>query len=717
MNKIYVLFLILLFLCFSCVDEKDIEGSIKNIDFPEVNYVLAKDITASSAVIEAEVLKQGGAPVISRGATISTTFNITDTTGHLNVYHKDGGIGKYSIKAAGLKNNTVYYIRPFAVNEKGLSFAVANRKDSIKTNTGLGSLVNLPAQEVTAISAICGGRITDRGEGEIKYRGVIVIDSTNITQQDTLYSDMKTDSFTVQLTELKPLSTYYSVAIVKSIYGEYENESDTIKFKTGNGLPTIDNSISILKQGFDFVSIKGEVLDEGDAPVTERGICYSLKPNPTIKSETVLANKGKGSFEATIKDMQPETAYYAKGYAINSFGIVYTEEIETTTLSVRPTVNLLSVTLGKDATALVKARIVDPGKGSVIEAGVCWGTQAKPRKEDAAFQSATKNEDGTFEFLITGLKGESIYYINAYAVNDASYINYSVDENISTPSIFTSKGLDKFAGTQHLPRTASFIVSNNIGYLLGGDMGNSYSSELWHFDMHETPQWFMLRDLPKNGVKQPNLFSRNNGFYIFGGLGHDNQATDHFLFYNVRNNMWNEISWDLLPPARFHSANTVIDDRLLMIGGHNNTSVLSDVWTFSGGQDGWKEMAELPISQQGGIAFSTDDQTVYAGLGVDEQGKCNNTLWRSTNELAGWQVENDLYPGIGCVASTYYNGLIYAIDETSAIWTYSLDTKEWNSKSQVPFSRVDFIVEINGGLYIGLNNGTTMIKYDPTWDN
>lgn len=71
----------------------------------------------------------------------------------------------------------------------------------------------------------------------------------------------------------------------------------------------------------------GNVTGDGGTAVTERGICFGTSQNPTISNVKVVAGNGPGEFNGTITNLNANTTYYAKAYAINSQGTTYGNQI------------------------------------------------------------------------------------------------------------------------------------------------------------------------------------------------------------------------------------------------------------------------------------------------------------------------------------------------------------------------------------------------------
>lgn len=74
-----------------------------------------------------------------------------------------------------------------------------------------------------------------------------------------------------------------------------------------------------------------KVISDGGTNVTERGICWSAAPNPTINDFKKTNGSGLGSYNCEMTDLSNNTKYYVKAYAKNSSGVAYGEEKSFTT--------------------------------------------------------------------------------------------------------------------------------------------------------------------------------------------------------------------------------------------------------------------------------------------------------------------------------------------------------------------------------------------------
>jgi len=78
----------------------------------------------------------------------------------------------------------------------------------------------------------------------------------------------------------------------------------------------------------------GEVVDGGGGTVTDRGVCWSVSPDPLISDSLdykTSDGNGTGTFESRITGLTPLKTYYLKAFATNSVGTAYGVEISFTT--------------------------------------------------------------------------------------------------------------------------------------------------------------------------------------------------------------------------------------------------------------------------------------------------------------------------------------------------------------------------------------------------
>ncbi len=160
----------------------------------------------------------------------------------------------------------------------------------------------------------------------------------------------------------------------------------------------------------------GIITSDGNADIIVRGVCWSTRKSPTISGTRTTDGYGIGDFTSAVTLMTPNTLYYIRAYATNKIGTAYGNELSFTTSRMTvPEVTTTSVTGITQTTAASGGTITSDGGASVTERGVCWSTQTNPTVSDSITSDGTGT--GSFTSNITGLTGNTIYYVRAYATN------------------------------------------------------------------------------------------------------------------------------------------------------------------------------------------------------------------------------------------------------------------------------------------------------------
>ena len=75
----------------------------------------------------------------------------------------------------------------------------------------------------------------------------------------------------------------------------------------------------------------GNITNDGGTPVTQRGVVWSVSPNPTTANNSTNNGSGTGSFTSNLTGLTASTTYYVRSYATNSAGTSYGNEASFTT--------------------------------------------------------------------------------------------------------------------------------------------------------------------------------------------------------------------------------------------------------------------------------------------------------------------------------------------------------------------------------------------------
>ncbi len=162
----------------------------------------------------------------------------------------------------------------------------------------------------------------------------------------------------------------------------------------------------------------GEVISDGGANVTAKGVCWSTSQSPTTADSLTMDGSGKGTFTGSLSGLSCGTTYYVRAFATNSAGTAYGSQVEFTTSDCPiklPTVTTTSVSNITDTIAQSGGNITDDGGAIVTARGVCWSTSQSPTTADSHTTDGIGT--GSFTSSLSGLSCGTTYYLRAYATN------------------------------------------------------------------------------------------------------------------------------------------------------------------------------------------------------------------------------------------------------------------------------------------------------------
>jgi len=75
------------------------------------------------------------------------------------------------------------------------------------------------------------------------------------------------------------------------------------------------------------IGLTTSLLNDGKSPLTEVGFYWGTNPTPTSKDSSRIVTAVNGTYDITIKNLQPDKQYFFRAYAKNAFGISYTKTV------------------------------------------------------------------------------------------------------------------------------------------------------------------------------------------------------------------------------------------------------------------------------------------------------------------------------------------------------------------------------------------------------
>jgi len=176
------------------------------------------------------------------------------------------------------------------------------------------------------------------------------------------------------------------------------------------------------------VTINGNVTaDGGVSPISVRGICWSILPNPTtisLDSTIADASSGLGLFTSEILNLIPNTTYYVRAFATNT---------TRTTYGTQTSIKILSTPVVSDATALnttgFTANWTAVTSASSYDVNVYQGA--------SLIKTVNTSGQATASLAITDLTSETAYTFTVVAKGNGTSI-FNSAESLASNSITTS---------------------------------------------------------------------------------------------------------------------------------------------------------------------------------------------------------------------------------------------------------------------------------------
>ena len=159
----------------------------------------------------------------------------------------------------------------------------------------------------------------------------------------------------------------------------------------------------------------------GDAIVTQGlsltgiGVCWSTESNPLATGFHMISSNWNEPFVCTITDLEPDTKYYIRAFALRGLEYYYGEEKSFVTEPSNVSVNTYTPQDITATTAVCGGEVMESSGITITELGVCWSTSCNPTV--GGFHLSTPNWNEPYVCTLTGLEPDTKYYVRAYAMS------------------------------------------------------------------------------------------------------------------------------------------------------------------------------------------------------------------------------------------------------------------------------------------------------------
>lgn len=223
----------------------------KTYALPEVRTEEVADIQVNTVLLSATLVFDGNDTATVKGFCWSDKAEPTIDGDHIA---EDTTSAHYTYLLPELLPATEYHVRAYAKNKIGVAYG---EEKTFTTSKEIVSptVTTAAITQITETTAVAGGNVTSDGGASVTERGVVYATTQNPTTNNSkVTSGTGTGSFTCNLTDLQPNTTYYVRAYATNEVGTAYSEEVSFTTKevsvsdptgTENGYAYVDLGLSV----------------------------------------------------------------------------------------------------------------------------------------------------------------------------------------------------------------------------------------------------------------------------------------------------------------------------------------------------------------------------------------------------------------------------------------------------------------------------------------
>ncbi len=395
--------------------------------YAEVITTAAADVTGTTARTGGNITDDGGSYITTRGVAYTENKDLEPQKIPLanKVMQSGSATGPFVTYLSGLKENTIYYIRAFAVN--GVDTTYGDQKQFRTQGRPIVTIDRASAPFATraGTAVVIDARIVDDGRARMLGHGIVWSTSSGPTidlSTRVSYNLGGIGGYQAVIDGLQPATEYfvrgYGINTVGLNYGNVE-----FHFETPPISPPVLSVLSVTPIGESEAAAVADITDNGGSWVSERGFIWSMDPDfdPRNADEDHKIRLGEdiGRIQGLFSDLKPGETYYVWAYAVNKADVtfstpfLYAHPAVLPKVITDPLVTTLSTTSARGA-----GTIADSGGSSVLATGLVWSTKFNfDPNTDPVSSTSDGDLSGGFNSTMTGLSERVTYYVRAYATN------------------------------------------------------------------------------------------------------------------------------------------------------------------------------------------------------------------------------------------------------------------------------------------------------------
>jgi len=398
--------------------------------------------------------------------------------------------------------------------------SLRHRIDELEGHHTPPTVMTTGVADVSYLSATVNGSVVYIGGAPVAAKGFCYDTVMHPTVESaTVSCGSGSGSFSANLLNLNSSTTYYVRAYATNMWGTNYGEEKVFTTLTEHA-PSLE-IVPATEVSFTSFTCGGDVTDSGTYAVTARGLCWATTPDPVMTGEHLHLGNGIGVFSASLTNLQPETTYYVRAYAVNAVGVTYSTPITVNTLTPQvPTVTTDSVSMYNECLATV----VSDGGAPILQRGFCYDTLPNPTLESGVV--TVEGSVGEFIATLSGLPIGKLYFVRAFATN-AKGTTYGNQFDFYA-------GCDMKTLTDYDGNVYNTVLIGNQCWMKE-NLRTTHYSDGWPIE-HGLETSYDVNYYYYPGVSSSNVFNEEN-VNLFG------------LLYNWKATMRDDLASDSIPSA------------------------------------------------------------------------------------------------------------------------------------------------------------------------
>ena len=306
---------------------------------PTLNGLNVMNIKDDNAEASASIANIGGEgeTIEERGFVVSTSGDPTIDGYNTTKFVSSSTEDAFSTKLTGLRYNTLYYIRAYAINKVGAGYS---KTLSFETGSSeRATLGELKCTKTEAHSLSFSFEVTSTGGADLTSQGFKWRKSGE-SEYTNVSGKLTGNTVTGTITGLTENTGYYVYGYVENKNGETStgyNTFNTAKLPPGEGdnpTPGDDDGTKKPTVGYTNVSeiyattawLSANIESDGKLTITEKGFLWMVDDGTELTTGNgtkIIVTSGSTSMRHKLTGLTGKTRYRVRAYAINAKGISY----------------------------------------------------------------------------------------------------------------------------------------------------------------------------------------------------------------------------------------------------------------------------------------------------------------------------------------------------------------------------------------------------------